>query len=242
MKSQFGFDVFTMGTPGLDNQTLDSLELGYTGEFLQGRLRVGLDFALNWYDDLIWTVFDADNVGTINVGGAQIPNLSELGDYYGNVSGNHGHNLELTVTVLPSERTRLFGSLGYRQLFESKTGAFLDREPVWHLVCGVDLTSPDGFSVSFRGFFLDSHDRAIADPTSMLAPAIRQRVRANFLLNARVAWQVDIGALKASTGVEIFNLPGARSREFAGVRLPNRPDFGGERLHRKLVFFFQGEI
>jgi hypothetical protein len=57
-----------------------------------------------------------------------------------------------------------------------------------------------------------------------------------------VAFELLRDPVQVSAGLEVFNLLGARFREFAGMTIPNRYDFGGERLGRRVVLFLQGTL
>ena len=80
------------------------------------------------------------------------------------------------------------------------------------------------------------------DPESILEPGQRYNVPANLLVNARIAWTLDARPLELSFGLEAFNLLDRRFRENSGMLYANRPDYNGERLDRRIVFFASGKI
>lgn len=241
--SGMGFKQLDLTTPGLKNQTIDSLELGWSGSFFSGRMIVRLDLAYNWYDNRIWFNADPGKMQYRNIGGILVPDIENLGIGYENdPSGDRGHNVELQVIVRPTDNSRLFAQAGYRQVFDEKTGLFNTREPVLRAAAGGDIKTAGGFSASLRAFYCSSYAKPIGAPGGTLEPAVRVKLPEAFLLNARVALELLSDPFQVSAGVEVFNLLGARIREFAGTTMPDRHDFGGERLGRQVVLFLQGSL
>jgi len=238
-----GFETLDLTTPGLKNQTIDSLELGWSGSFFSGRMIVRLDLAYNWYANRIWFNADPGKMQYRTIGGIRVPDIENLGIGYENdESGDRGHNLELQVIVRPVDKLRLFAQAGYRQVFDEKTGLFNTREPVLKAAAGADFKTAGGLSASIRGFYVSSYEKPIGAPVGTLVPAVRVKLPEAFLLNARVAFELSRDPVQLSAGVEFFNLLDARFREFAGTTMPNRYDFGGERLGRRAVLFLQGAL
>jgi iron complex outermembrane receptor protein len=241
--SGMGFEELDLTSPGLKNQTIDSLELGWSGSFFSGRMIVRLDLAYNWYDRRIWFNTDPAKMQYRSIGGILVPDIENLGIGYENdESGDRGHNVELQVIFRPTDKSRLFAQAGYRQVFDEKTGLFNTREPVLRAAAGGDIKTAGGFSASLRAFYCSSYAKPIGAPGGTLEPAIRMKLPEVFLLNARVAFELLRDPVELSTGVEVFNLLGARFREFAGTSMPNRYDFGGERLGRRIVLFVRGAL
>jgi outer membrane receptor protein involved in Fe transport len=237
--SEFGFDELNAGTKGLDNQLIDSLEVGYHGTLFDGRLVIRLDFAYNWYQNQIAFQYDPEKMEYRTVGTFRIPDISGPGIGFASVDDKRrGHDLELQLVTRPSDRSRLFFQAGYRQFFEDKTGMFSPREPVWRLGAGADYSARAGWTASLRMFYTTPYDRELPDPASILEPTVLIRLPATWLLNVRVAWKL----LNFTLGVEAFNLLDSGFREHAGQTLPNGPDYAGERLGRRIVLFLQGEI
>lgn len=242
----YGFKHLNVANPDLENQTLDSLELGYRGDFLSGRLIVKLDFAYNWYRNLIGFSYDPDLMNYIEIGGLRIPDLNGPGIGFSNApSGDNGHDVELQIVAHPSERSRLFVTLGYRQIFSDQKKHISVSEPIWKASAGADLGRLSGWSLSVRTFYTSSYQRAAGNPDGVLEPMIHVQLPASWLLNARLAYAFSVGPATLEAGLEGFNLLGFRFRELGGFTdgsLFNEPDFGGERLGRRVVLFIQGEI
>ncbi len=245
----YGFNRLNVANPDLENQTLDSLEIGYSGNFLSGHLAVKLDFAYNWYRNLIGFSYDPAQMNYIEIGGLRIPDLNGPGIGFSNASsGDNGHDVELQIVAHPSQQTRLFVTLGYRQIFSDQKKHISVGEPIWRASAGADLGRISGWSLSVRAFFTSSYQRASGNPDGVLEPMIHVQLPASWFLNARLAYEFSCGPITLEAGLEGFNLLDFRFRELGGFsRAPltdGQPgnDYGGERLGRRVVLFIQGEI
>jgi outer membrane receptor protein involved in Fe transport len=239
----YGFDELNIANESLGNQSIDSLELGYSGEFFDGRLVVRIDLAYNWYSNLIEFKYDPESMEYIDRAGILIPDITGPGMSFENVpEGRQGHDVELQVIVRPTDRSRLFFQSGYRQVFDNETGLFSNREPVWNLVAGADLSGALGLTASLRAFYTDGYRRELPDMESVLEPVTHLRIPANWYLNARLAWKLSADLVDLTLGVEGFDILGFVFRQHAGATQPNASDYGAERLSRRLVFFMRGQI
>jgi iron complex outermembrane receptor protein len=233
----------SLANPDLKNQTIDSLELGYSVNFLDQRLVLRLDLSYNRYDNQIWFQIDPSRMEYIEVVGMRIPKLSGPGIDFVNMENLYtGHTVELEVIARPTERSRIFANAGYRQMFDTETGEFSIAEPVWRLGFGADLMGASGWSVSFRGYYKSSHHRYLPDPESFLESSIPVRLPAQLLLNVRIAWKLVARPFDLSAGIEAYNLLDQRVRQFAGQSFANEPDHSGERMDRRIVLFLQGQL
>jgi outer membrane receptor protein involved in Fe transport len=241
--NNYGFEELNIANEDLENQAIDSLELGYSGSFFDERLLVRLDLAYNWYRNLIEFDYDPDKMDYIIIGGIRIPDIKNPGMSFVNTpEGYNGHNVELQLIFRPSDRSRLFFQAAYRQVFNNATGMFSDREPVWNLLAGADLSLASGLTASLRAFYTDAYRRELPDMDSVLEPSIHIRMPATWYLNARLAWKLSSKPHDLTLGVEGFDILGFVFRQHAGKTLPNGPDHAAERLSRRLVFFLRGQI
>jgi outer membrane receptor protein involved in Fe transport len=237
--NNFGFKELNAGSSGLDNQLIDSLEVGYHGGLFDGRLVIRLDFAYNWYSNQIAFQYNPEVMRYKTFGSLRIPDITGPGIGFASVDDKRrGHVLELQLITRPSDRSRLFFQAGYRQFFEDDTGKFSPREPVWRLGAGADYSAKAGWTASVRMFYTTPYTRELPDPESIMEPTQAIRLPATWLLNARLAWKFTYFTL----GLEGFNLLDSGFREHAGSPRPNCPDYAGERLGRRIVLFLQGEI
>jgi outer membrane receptor protein involved in Fe transport len=239
------FDQLSPANPELDNQRIDSIELGYAGNFFDNMLVLRIDLAYNWNRNQVWFKYDPEIIQHRQVGPISVPDISQPGPgmrYENDQSGHHGHNVEVQVIVRPTEFSRFFFQAGYRQVFDSETGLYSHREPVFRFSSGVDLSSRFGLTLSVRGYYSDSFMRDLPNAISILEPSTDIRIPATFLLNARVSMKFSIGSMNLSTGIEAFNLLDSLHWELAGQVSPNGPDLAAERLSRRFVLFLQGQL
>jgi iron complex outermembrane receptor protein len=241
--NNLGFEYLSLANEDLESQTIDSLELGYTGSFFKEKLILRCDFAYNWYRNSIWWKYDPEEMEYKQVGGFRIPDINGPGfGFVNEPEGENGHDLELQVIFRPTDRTRVFLQAGYRQVIRNATGEYLWCEPALHLSAGGDLSMTQGLTFSLRAFYTSDHRRVLTDPTSVLKPKMLLLVPAYWMLNARVAWNLPVRQFRLSVGLEGFNLLDFRFREHPGLTFPNDPDFGGERLGRRIVLFVHGQL
>ena len=241
--NNLGFEYLGMANKELKNQTIDSLELGYTARFFGEKLVLHCDLAYNWYRNSIWWKYDPEEMEYKEVGGFRYPDINGPGfGFINEPEGENGHNLDLQIIYRPTARTRIFFQAGYRQVINNTTGRYHFSEPALHLAAGGDLGTAQGLTLSLRAFYTGEHHRVLTDPTSVLKPKMFLLVPDYWLLNARLAWKLPVKPFDLSVGLEGFNLLNFRSREHPGLTFPNRPDYGGERLGRRIVLFFHGRL
>jgi len=238
--NNLGLESMDLSAPDLKNETIDSLELGYGAGFFGGRLLVRMSLAYNWYRDTIGFLVEPDKMDYLPGG---IPDLSGPGFGYTNDPvGEDGYNAELEIVARPTERSRLFVQACYRDIFNADTGDSDSGEPAWQMALGADLSGASGWTASLRAFFTDEFISGFRGPEGVLIDSVMVKVPASWFLNARIAWTLagDPGRIKA--GVEAFNLLNFRYRQYGGLDMPNRYDFWGETVGRRITLFVQGEI
>lgn len=245
--SGLGLDIHELDwsdNPDLDNETIDSLEAGYLGSFLDGRLQLGLDLAYTWYRKHINFYTDESQIEYIHVGPISIPDINGPGfGVANNEYGHSGHTVAVRIVARPYESLRAFVNVGYRQIFDDEDRKFWKFEPIWHIGSGVDLAAAGGWSSSVRVFFTDSFESKEVTPGGgVLGERDSRRLPLALWINARVARRIVTGPVDLSVGLEGFNLLGNSFREHAGTVLSNNPDYGAERFDRRIVFFIHGRI
>jgi iron complex outermembrane receptor protein len=241
--SGIGFDHLDASNPDLENETVDSLELGYRGAFLRERLVVNLDMAYNRYRNTILFDYDLNTMTYIEIGPVRIPNLNGPGfEFLNNPEAVDGFSLEAQTAWRPTPASRVFISAAFRQEFDASGGAETQKRPVWQLTSGIDWTSWFGLSCSLRSFFTTSRRSVYRGPGGALEPNMEVILPAVWLLNARLAWRLRAAPGRVDIGLEMFNLLNHRIREYGGVAVHNRPDFASERLGRRIVLFLSAEL
>jgi outer membrane cobalamin receptor len=240
LDSDYGFDVLDIGNRDLENKTIDSLEVGYTGSFLKGRLQVRLDLAYNWYGNIMHFRFDPEEFR--QVGPLLIPNISGpgVGNFTG-TRGYRGHNVEVHLIGRPAGWLRFYFFAGYRQVLYDD-GGYKGSEPALRMSAGTDFKGPAESILSLRAFYVSGYEKGIYDPDGLLEPRIYEFKPDTWFLNARFSVPLLKKPALVSAGVEVFNLLDTRFRESGGMQVANRVDFGAERLSRRIVLFVHGEI
>jgi outer membrane receptor protein involved in Fe transport len=226
----------------LKNESIDSLEAGYAGNFLGGRLQLYLDYAQLWIKNPITPEIDYDLVDYIEFGPIRIPDPTGPGLMITNEDDQlHGHVVELQGVVKPVDGLRVFANVSFRQLFTQKN-RFEKYEPLWLAGCGADLAA-GGWLAAVQAFFTHKHtSRMVNPPGGFDAEKHVYWLNNAWLVNARLAREITMGTVRMQAGVEVFNLLDQRFYEMAGLEMPNRSDWIAERLDRRIVVFLRGEI
>jgi len=73
------FDQLSPANPDLDNQRIDSIELGYSGNFFDNVLVLRIDMAYNWNRNQVWFEYDPEKIGNRQIGPISVPNISQSG-------------------------------------------------------------------------------------------------------------------------------------------------------------------
>ena len=238
--NNLGVTQMDLSNPDLKNETIDSIELGYGAGFLEGGLEVRLSLAYNWYRDTIGFLVDPSRMEYLPGG---IPDLNGPGFGYTNDPvGENGYNAELEIVTRPTERSRIFVQASYRGIFNAGTGDSDPGEPTWRMNLGVDLSGVSSWSASVRAFFTDEFISGFRGPEGVLVDSLYVKIPASWFLNARIAWTLLETPTLVKAGVEAFNLLNFRYRQYGGLDMPNRYDFWGETIGRRITLFVQGEI
>ncbi len=237
--SNLGFSKLHIDSSGLRHEIVDTLEAGYLSCWLNRRLQLNVNLAYNWMKDEYDLSIRAEEMDYRQIGTVSIPDLSGPGFFIGNSYSYQGHNAEIEVVVRPVEGLRLFGNVGYRQVFD-EANWFVEREPIWRLAAGASLRL-SGLSASAQVFYTSKRKKHLR-VGNILEDAMELYLPSNWFINARVAWMLLRDPIKLTAGLEGFNLLGKRFREAAGTTVMNRPDFGGERLDCRIRLFLQGEL
>jgi outer membrane receptor protein involved in Fe transport len=239
-----GFDRFRMDNSDLKNETIDSVEAGYAGSFFDGRLVFRLDFSYNWYRDGVIFYLREDEMDYRSIGSIRIPDIT-TGKGIGTenaADGYDGHNLELHVSIRPSDYTRVLLTVDYRQLFESDFESIEKGLPIWRLTSGLDLGKKDSWTASIRAYYTARLRSEVRETGNVFGERHRDWLPEKLLLNARFSWRLHGEPFGMSAGVEVFNMLGHRFRELQGLIFPNRPDYSSERLDRRIVLFLEGRM
>jgi iron complex outermembrane receptor protein len=226
----------------LKNESIDSIEAGYAGNFLGGRFQLHLDYAYLWIKNPISPKIDYDLVRYIEFGPIRIPDPTGPGLLIANDDDElWGSVLELQGIIKPVEGLRVFANVSFRQLFNQRN-QLEGYEPIWLAGCGADLAS-GGWLAAVQAFYTHKHTSRMVDPPGGFgADKHGYWLNSAWLVNTRLAREIAIGTVRMQAGIEVFNLLDQRFREMKGLEMPNRSDWISERLDRRIVFFLRGEI
>jgi outer membrane receptor protein involved in Fe transport len=241
-----GFDRFNIANPDLDNETIDSLEAGYSGSFLSGRLVLRLDFSYSWYRDGVYFYIDEEDLEYIQIGSVRIPRFDGPGfGTRNNPESYEGHTLELQASARPVDAVRMFVNVAYRQMFNINSRGrrrFLRELPIWRLAAGGDVEILSGWKASLRAYYTTKRYDYVRGRGNIFEDKHRDWVSDYFLLNVRLSRGLAAQPFEISAGVEVFNLLGTPFRSRAGIYNPNLPDYIAERAGRRIVLFLEGRI
>ena len=241
-----GLERFNVANPDLENEYIDSLEVGYAGSFFSGRLVLRLDFAYSWYGDGVYFYIDEEDMNYTQIGPVRIPDFSGPGFGTRNESRKfEGHAVELHVQARPLDALGVFVIVGYRQMFSISTSgrkSFNDDVPIWRLAAGGDLELLPGWKTSLRAYYTARRKDGVRGRGNLFEDRTLHWVPDYLLLNARLSRKLAADPFEMSAGVEVFNILGAPIQERLGLYDPNLPDFMSERAGRRILLFLEGRI
>jgi iron complex outermembrane receptor protein len=230
----------SIGNGNLDCEELLSLEVGYLGEFLEGRLRVALDLYYDFFmnrsvlvENFILggtSIFDLDDSELI------FTNSDERSDIFGG---------ELSVRLSLSRNVYLVASWAHREIFDTGSGRILDSAPKNSITLGGRFRTVSGFLGSLYAFsrseFTWEAEHSGVVPSMHMDNVI--------LLVGRLGWRTDLsGGGGLETGVKLFlpvspfSGPLFRYYESSGVKTPEGAHYGGDELSRRVMVYLEGSL
>jgi hypothetical protein len=239
------FMTRVIGNRGIDNEELISVELGYVGEFLSGRLGVSADLYWNHFTDEI--TFDPNIVPDQR----GLPDLDLSSFMFANVGPDyHIFGSELAVRFSPIRPVSLDASWTHREVFDTRAGDFSTASPRNFITLGGRFLPESGLVASlYLHSRSDFYDRDVQNPAGLLQPLLSRHMDTAVLLLARLGWRrrfCDRFALEAGVRLFLplspFSAPHFRYRdEGGGITLGGRP-YGGEELCRVVTGYLQGSF
>jgi iron complex outermembrane receptor protein len=234
----------SIGNSKLEDEKILSIEFGYLGRFLNGRLNISLDLYFNQYRNMVETtsgiVPDVQGLPDLDLSTYGYTNLGRDLDIFGS---------ELAVRYEVSEHLYLRAAWAHREAYNFENDGVEDRNPKNLVILGGRFNLDSGVIGSLyihtRSEFTDY---GVENPAGMLAPGISKHMDNMALVLAKLGWKwepqagvlMEIGA-KLFLPVS-FSEPYFRAFEKAGgVTVTGRHD-GGFELARVVTGYLQGSF
>jgi iron complex outermembrane receptor protein len=233
-----------IGNSELDDEEILSLEIGYLGRFLDGRLNISLDVYFNQYRNMVemfsGIVPDAQGLPDLQLSKYTYENKGRNLDIFGS---------ELAIRYEVSKHLYLRASWAHREAYSYEIDGIEERNPKNLVVLGGRFNLDSGLIGSLyvhtRSEF---EDHGVENPEGMLAPMISKRMDIMALVLAKLGWKWEPGAgVVMEIGAKLFlpvsfSEPYFRAYEKAGgVTLTGRL-YGGFELARVVTGYLQGSF
>jgi len=230
-----------LGNADLDNESITTLEAGYTARFLDGRLQVAADVFYNWYRDVVGFYTDM----RINTMG--LPDLNNSVVEFRNT----GHDMDslggsVSCTFRVMKYFRLSGNYTFRYTHDTGDDWTWEErmatEPAHLFNLGFyylgDWGLRAGVTVFGRSFMYDSMPQG----GDIFAGSARVANPAHTLVSAFLAYRHEIAGGWAEAGVRAYNL--VREGFYDQITFDSHPDseMGGFWIGRQVLFYIRGAI
>jgi outer membrane receptor protein involved in Fe transport len=233
------------GNDALKNEELLAFEAGYLGEFLDGRLAVGLDLYFNLHSKMV--LIDSQIVPDEH----GLPDLDASSMLYDNI----GPDLdiiggELSVRYNPSRYLSFQAAWAHRQVYDHGLGGFSDASPKNMLTLGGRFQTEWGLVGSLYAFSRsDLWDRYVENPAGLLEDPLERHLDNVVLVLGRIGWrftaqerfQAEVG-VKLFLPVSPFSGPYFRYYDIGGGETPTGMKYGGAQLARMALIYLNGSI
>jgi iron complex outermembrane receptor protein len=219
------FEEKGISNPGMENEVLTALELGYRGTLLDKSLRLGADVYFGINRSL--TAFANDvrfgPLGQIDLEGSQLGYTNEGKDT--DIVG-----VNLSIEGEPVDALTLFLRGEYRYMWFIAENVHVDTHPRLLAAAGGTLRLPFGLRAHLAAVYVEGRTMWIRDPVSVLGPSIDVKIPTRTYLLASLTYRLSLGRSTLDLGLTIFNAFGARFREAQGTPAPGGSNYGGEIL------------
>lgn len=242
------FMASNIGNPDVGNEQITALEIGYHGRFFDRRLSVEADAFYNRYRNTI--TFHLDMV-TSQFG---LPDLQESTARFEN-TGREVDSVggSLALTWRPSDNLRLHANYSFRHSFfvsapaglpAEGAGAKGDRvrsEPRHLANVIVHVLWASGLRTGLVAHFVSERKGPVST-----GGAFDHRILVHepscWILSGFFSYRWSVGAGWTEAGLRAFNPMHTVHRDLPGMVSTSGLYLGGERLGRKILFFFRGAI
>ncbi|MFC1654540.1 TonB-dependent receptor plug domain-containing protein [Myxococcota bacterium] len=239
------FMAGVIGNPELHNEELLSIEAGYLGRFLDGRLSITMDFYLNLNTEIVVLKSEIvpDTQGLPDLGNSTL--LS--------INSDHGLRIfgtEMSVRFNPNRNVSLLFSWIHREVFDLESEKTSDATPKNLLTLGGRFRTDWGLVGSLYAFSRSEYwNRSVGNPAGLFMESLHIKLPNAFLVLGRLGWKftpaegIELeGGLKLFLPVSPFSAPHFRYFEEAGGVTINGQQYGGMELARMVTGYLQGSF
>jgi len=233
-----------IGNSELKNEKLLSLEIGYLGRFIDGKLNISLDIYFNQYRNIVEmrsnVVADAQGLPDLDLSSYHYDNIGRDLDIFGG---------ELAVRFEVSEHLYLRASWSHREIYSYKIDGLEDRNPKNQIILGGRFDLDSGLLGSLyihtRSEFTDV---GVENPAGMLAGMVSRHMDNMALVLAKLGWKWEPGAgVVMEIGAKLFlpvsfKEPYFRAFEKGGGVTTSGRRYGGFELARVVTGYLQGSF
>jgi iron complex outermembrane receptor protein len=239
------FMTRVLGNPNLEDEEVYALELGYLGQFLDGRLTVNLELFYNFLlheiamDSRI--IPDAQGLPDLDDSSFMFENTSQRVDIFGG---------ELAVRFSPSKWVSLLAAWSYKELYFHDDDETSDQDPKNLITLGGRFRTEWGLLGSLYAFIRTEFvDRGVQNPNGLFAPMLSQKMDDTVLFMGKLGWswspmeglQLQIGA-KLFLPVSPCTSPHFRFRDEGGGVTATGQEYGGMELARVVTAYLEGSF
>jgi outer membrane receptor protein involved in Fe transport len=227
------FEVGGISDPGLSNEKLATLELGYRGALLDGSLRLQADL----YFSSAW-----DNIGfrtEIHIEDTPLgpriePEQSRLG--YDNI-GNDYYILGINAGVAwePDDDLALFARSEFRHQWRAEDRGRDLLVVRFQAAAGGTLRTPFGLTAHLAAVYTGGRSGWMRDPVSIMMPQVFAEAPENFYLLGALTYTLSLGSSRLDLGLSLFRPAAAPLREQTGVQAPDGSNYGGEYIGTRAI-------
>jgi iron complex outermembrane receptor protein len=233
----------SIGNEDLTNEKVHSVEAGWRGHFLDGRLKTSADLFFNIYQDRI--IFKSEmalnQMGVPDIDGSTFQFVNEPLEVRA-----FGGEVELTWSSGPA--WLFWGNLGLRWVSD-ENGTDIASEPRLRVNLGGRWSPGRGPLIDIAIHYVSTYQHSISLPEKPFDPLYQSELGNRLLAVGRFGYRLpDAGRVKMEAGLAIRAPLGPPFREYTGW--PMRPggksfssvDWAGEKLVRLASLYLRGSF
>ena len=232
------------GNDDLKNEELTAFEVGYLGQFLDGRLAVSLDLYVNMLRNMTAII---SNILEDERGLPDLEHSSFM--FYNDGPDINVFGSELSVRFTPSKHLSLLASWSNRQVVNLREEDYLVSNPRNQITLGGRFQLDSGLVGSLYAFSRSELTHySLQNPAGLLEPLLTQYTDHVVLFLGRLGWRFDTGPFEVEAGVKLFlpvspfSAPHFEYFEMSGGVTPMGKPFGATPLARMVTGYLTGSF